>query len=106
MSTHQCYKCRTWFDPIRGGMIGTDGRPWCGKCGVLRSGDTDPGESAAFIYHKRYAMAKSEDPSITVDTFARYAVAHWPKLTLAVLELIGCWPSSEPELAALQRCWR
>ena len=35
--------------------------------------------------------------------FADYALAHFPELCHDVLNHIGCWPSSEPELAALQR---
>jgi hypothetical protein len=35
--------------------------------------------------------------------FADYALAHFPELCHDVLNYIGCWPSSEPELAALQR---
>ena len=35
--------------------------------------------------------------------FAQHACAHHRELVLAVLDIIGCHPSSEPELAALQR---
>lgn len=39
----------------------------------------------------------------TPAAFARFALAHYYELCHDVLNLIGCWPSSEPELAALQR---
>jgi hypothetical protein len=39
----------------------------------------------------------------TPANFARFALAHYAELCHDVLNLIGCWPSSEPELAALQR---
>lgn len=38
--------------------------------------------------------------------FARYMRAIHPDLCLRVIEEIGSWPSSEPELAALQRIYR
>lgn len=36
--------------------------------------------------------------------FAQHARAHFAELVSAVLDIIGMHPSSEPELAALQRC--
>ena len=39
----------------------------------------------------------------TPANFARFALTHYAELCHDVLNLIGCWPSSEPELAALQR---
>lgn len=36
-------------------------------------------------------------------SFARHARAYWPELVHDVLNIIGMWPSSEPELRALQR---
>lgn len=38
----------------------------------------------------------------TPKAFAVHALAYWPELCHDVLNMIGCWPSSEPELAALQ----
>lgn len=38
----------------------------------------------------------------TPAAFAGWARVHIPALCLAVLEIIGSWPSSEPELRALQ----
>ena len=43
---------------------------------------------------------------LTAAKFAVHALARWPDLCLTVLEHIGSWPSSEPELAALQRAYR
>lgn len=39
-------------------------------------------------------------------TFALEARSNAPTVAVAVLDVIGSWPSSEPELAALQRCAR
>jgi hypothetical protein len=44
-------------------------------------------------------------PDRSWDAVARFIHARAPRLTLAVLEQIGSWQSSEPELAALQRVW-
>lgn len=35
--------------------------------------------------------------------FAHRARTQWPELCHDVLNIVGCWPASEPELAALQR---
>lgn len=51
------------------------------------------------LYCQLYVQSKA-----TPTAFAQHARAHYPDLVLAVLETIGSWPSSEPELAALQRC--
>lgn len=40
------------------------------------------------------------------EEFARWALRHCRTLCIEVLEEIGSWPSSEPELAALQRAFR
>jgi len=36
---------------------------------------------------------------------ARIVKAEMPNTCLKAMEIIGCYPSSEPELAALQRVW-
>jgi hypothetical protein len=41
-----------------------------------------------------------------LDTAARYYAVRFPREAEAVMERIGNWPSSEPELAALQRVWK
>lgn len=41
----------------------------------------------------------------TPHEFACWAKARHKSLCLEVMEMIGSWPSSEPELAALQRLW-
>lgn len=50
-------------------------------------------------------LDRFERSTKTPDAFARWAVVHLPNLCLQVLEQIGSWQSSEPELAALQRVW-
>lgn len=42
-------------------------------------------------------------PGITWEDAARYVLTRDPILCWDVLNQIGSWPSSEPELAALQR---
>jgi len=34
-----------------------------------------------------------------------YVKTRYPRLCLEVMEIIGSWPSSEPELSMLQRVW-
>lgn len=41
---------------------------------------------------------------LTMDEAARRLNCLRPELVSRVLDMIGMWPSSEPELAALQRC--
>lgn len=57
--------------------------------------------SAVADYCKLYASSGK-----TPEEFARRMLAHMPNLCLQVLEIIGSWPSSEPELAALQKAYR
>lgn len=42
---------------------------------------------------------------LDVDEAARYLVRAQRELCLRVMEEIGIWPSSEPELRALQKAW-
>lgn len=54
----------------------------------------------ALKYFERFE-ASGKSP----DDFAAWACHHIPKLCLQVMEDIGSFPSSEPELAALQRAY-
>jgi hypothetical protein len=46
--------------------------------------------------------ARFKASGLDVRAFARRMLIREPDLCLRVLETIGSWPSSEPELAALQ----
>ena len=46
-----------------------------------------------------------EAHDLTPEAFARRMLVSSPNLCLLVMEAIGSWPSSEPELAALQRLY-
>ena len=43
---------------------------------------------------------------MTLDQAARIFTSRHPDVALRAMERLGSWPSSEPELAALQRTWK
>jgi hypothetical protein len=47
--------------------------------------------------------ARFKASGATASEFARIAMIYLPELCLKVLDAIGMWPSSEPELRALQK---
>lgn len=47
-------------------------------------------------------LAELAASELDARAFARWALVHRAWLCLQVMEVIGSWPSSEPELAALQ----
>jgi len=49
-----------------------------------------------------YCLAFKES-GMSPDEWARFFRAYFPFNVLPIMEKIGSWPSSEPELAALQR---
>ena len=49
-------------------------------------------------YCKRFASSGE-----TLTAFARWFCIHEPDAALRIMEMIGSWPSSEPELRALQQ---
>lgn len=54
-------------------------------------------------YCKAFAAAKAADASLSPTAFAYRMLARDRTLCMSVLDYIGCFPSSEPELRALQR---
>lgn len=48
-----------------------------------------------------YCRAFAESGQTPIE-FARHALAHHRALCCSILDTIGSWPSSEPELRALQ----
>ena len=76
------------------------GLPVFGHLGMLI--DVQAGDTLTMNAVARYCELFKKS-SKTPKSFAYFALAHWPELCHDVLNLIGCWPSSEPELAALQR---
>lgn len=54
----------------------------------------------AFILHVR--SLRSLDPGLSFEAAARQARAADPALASRVLDACGSWPSSEPEIRALQ----
>jgi len=58
----------------------------------------------AFIVHAR--SLKGTHPDATWEEIATRIIALNPLGCLAVITDIGTWPSSEPELQALQKVWK
>ena len=58
-------------------------------------------ENPVAIYCERFAKS-----GMTPEEFARKFCIRNPKEALLILEEIGSFPSSEPELRALQKVWR
>jgi hypothetical protein len=57
-------------------------------------------------YYFRYIRQMVQQMGVTrTDAARRFCIAH-PDVALCIMEEIGNWPSSEPELAALQRVWK
>jgi hypothetical protein len=60
-------------------------------------------DNAVAVYCAAFKSYREAYPSVTPKDFAALARRVAPVCCLMVLEVIGSWPSSEPELAALQR---
>lgn len=50
-------------------------------------------------------VAEARDNGKTLKQAAQAVKTRHPETCLRVMETIGSWPSSEPELAALQSVW-
>lgn len=57
-------------------------------------------DTKAFIHHVRVSVKRN--PDWTLEHAARRVRFAYPYLTARVLDTIGMYPSSEPELLALQ----
>lgn len=51
-------------------------------------------------------LARAKSTGESLDEAARWWKCRNKDLALEAMEILGSWPSSEPELAALQRVWK
>ena len=71
---------------------------------TYKSWKRDGGNHAVDDFLKEFRRVKKAH-GVSNDIAARYMISHRRELSYEVMEIIGLHPSSEPELAALQRQW-